>query len=226
MSRNRIIAIALAALVVAAALGWWGYGEHQRREQRKTIIALLADTGAQLRAGLTATAEGPEALSKHEEQLASAERNLAALKGMDARREPALADAADDYLLTGREILKRVVNVRRYRQLLSESLQALGEHLRTDYHAGAWFQEAAKARERVNKDHRDLGLAADALDQLLQTLPASQKKIAPHVEPAVLIEGGVIDAARARALETAKQATAEVEKMRQLGPSADAATRR
>lgn len=216
MSRAKIIGIALILLVAAAAAGWWAYGEHQKREQRKAIVALVADTGARLRSALTATAEGPEAAGKLEESAAAADRNLAALKLMNAAREQALADAADDYLLTSREILKRLAAGQRYRMLLSESLQALIEHMRADDHSGAWVQQAVKARERANKDHRDLGLAAGALDKLLQSLPAAQKKIAPHVEPAVLIEDGVVEAARARALEAAQRATAEIEKTRQL----------
>jgi hypothetical protein len=215
VSRAKLIAVALCVLIAAAA-GWWGYGEHQKRELRKAIVALVADTGARLRGALAATAESPEAARKLEEDAAAADRNLAALKGMNAAREQALADAADDYLLTGREILKRLANVQRYRGLLSESLQALLDHMRADDHTGAWVQDAVKARERANKDHRDLSLAAGALDQLLQSFPASQKKIAPFVEPAVLIEGGVVEAARARALDAAKQAAAEIEKTRRL----------
>jgi hypothetical protein len=215
VSRPKLIAVALVVLAAAAA-GWWGYGEHQKREQRTAILALVADTGARLRAGLGATAEGPEAARKLDEETAAADRNLAALKGLDASRQPVLAEAADDYLLTGREILKRVAAVQRYRLLVAQSLQALVTHMRADDHSGAWVQEAVKARERAQKDHRDLGLATAALDQLLQSLPASQKKIAPYVEPAALIEDGAVEAARARALETRKQADAEFEKTSRL----------
>lgn len=215
MSRTKVIVVALAVLVAAAA-GWWGYGEHQKREQREAILALVADTGTRLRTGLGATVEGPEAARKLDEATAAAERNLSALKSLDASRQPALAEAADDYLLTGREILKRLAAVQRYRLLLAESLQALVSHMRADDHSGAWVQEAVKARERARKDHRDLGLATGALDQLLQSLPDSQKKIAPYVEPAALIENGAIEAARARALEAMKQATGEFEKTGRL----------
>ncbi len=214
-SRNKTVAIALAALIAAAAAGWWVYGEQQKSEQRKAIVALIADTGARLRGALTATAEGPEATRALEEHAAAADRNLSELKRMNAARAPALAEAADDYLLTSREILKRLVNVQRYRQFLSESLPALIQHMRADNRTGAWVQEAVKARERVNKDHRDLNLVTGVLDQLLQSFPASQKKIAPVVGPEVIIDDGVIAAARARALETAKRATAEIEKTRQ-----------
>lgn len=214
MSRAKVIAVALIAILAAAA--WWGYGQNQKREQRKAIVALVADTGARMRSALSATTDGPETARKLEEDTAAADKNLSELKRMDTVREPALVDAADDYLLTSREILKRLVNIQRYRQLLSESLPALIQHMRSYNRSGAWVQQAVKARERVNKDHRDLGLATDALDQLLQSFPASQKKIAPFVDPAVLIEDGAIATARTRALEAAKQVAADIEKTRQL----------
>ena len=215
-SRNKIVAIALVALIAAAAAGWWVYGEHQKRELRKSIVGLIADTGARLRSALTATDGGPEAARKLDEHSAAAERNLSELKRMNTARETALAEAADDYLLTSREILKRLVNVQRSRQLLSESLPALIDHMRSDNRTGAWVQEAVKARERVNKDHRDLSLATGVLDQLLQSFSASQKKIAPYVDRAELIDDGTVASARTRALETAKQAAAEIEKTRRI----------
>jgi hypothetical protein len=213
--RVKLFIIALAVLLAIAA-GWWGYGEHQKREQRKVIVALLADTGAQLTAGLSTTESSPDAVRKLDEQTAGADRNLVALKSMDASRQAALAEAADDYLLTAREILKRLAGVQRYRQLLAESLQALVGHMRADDHSGAWVQQAVKAHERVKKDHRDLGLATGALDKLLQSLPESQKKIAPYVEAGALIGDEAISAARARALDSLKQYTAEIEKTARL----------
>jgi hypothetical protein len=215
MSRGKLVVVALVVLAVAAA-GWWGYAAHQKREQQKAIVALVADTSAQLRAGLTATTGGPDAARKFDEQSAAAERNYSAFKNLDSSRQEALAEAADDYLLTGREILKRVAAVQRYQLMLAESQQALIDHMRADDHSGAWVQQAVKAQERAKKDHRDLGLATDALDKLLKSLPDSQKKIAPYVEPALLIGDDAIAAARDRALESFKRATAEIEKTSRL----------
>ena len=175
-ARTKSIAIALIVAILGTAVGWWAYSAHQKRELRKTVLGLVADTSAQLRAGLTAT-EG------NDERFAAAERNLAKLKSLDAAREQPLADDADDYLLTGREILKRVADSQRHRRELTESLQALQQHMRTDDRSGAWVQEAVKLREKVNKDHRGYAAAIAVLDKLLQSLPESQKRIAPHVEP-------------------------------------------
>lgn len=215
-SRTRIIAIGLVVAVVGAAIGWWGYGAHQKRELRKTIVGLVADSASRMREALATPADSPETTRRDEGHAAAAERNLAQLKSLAAAREQLLADAADDYLLTSREILKRVVESRRYRQMLTESLQALTEHMRADNRTGAWVQEAVKARERVNKDHRGYAAAAAALDKLLLSFPDSQKRIAPDVGPAVLIDATAIEAARARVVSGASQAEAEVAKSRQL----------
>jgi hypothetical protein len=215
MSRSKSIVVAIA-LLVAIVAAWWGYAEHQKRAQRKAILAIVADTSAQLRAGLTASTGGPEAARKFDEQSAAAERNYSAFRNLDVSRQQALAEAADDYLLTGREILKRVAAAQRYQLMLAESQQALIDHMRADDHSGAWVQQAVKAQERAKKDHRDLGLATEALDKLLQSLPDSQKKIAPFVEPTTLIGDDAIAAARARALESLKRATAEIEKTSRL----------
>jgi uncharacterized membrane protein YccC len=215
-SRTRVIAIGLVIAVVGAAIGWWSYGAHQKRELRKTIVGLVADSASRMREALATPADSPETARRDEEHTAAVERNLAQLKGLAAAREQSLADAADDYLLTSREILKRVVESRRYRQMLAESLQALTGHMRADNRTGAWVQEAVKARERVNKDHRGYAAAAAALDKLLLSFPDSQKRIAPHVEPAVLIDATVIGTARARVISTASQADADVAKSRQL----------
>jgi hypothetical protein len=215
-SRTRLIAIGLVVAVVGATIGWWSYGVHQKRELRKTILGLVADSAARTREALAAPADSPEITRRDQEHAAAAERNLAQLKGLAQAREQLLADVADDYLLTSREILKRVVESRRNRQMLTESLQALTEHMRADDRTGAWVQEAVKARERVNKDHRGYAAATAALDKLLLSFPDSQKRIAPHVEPAVLIDSAALESARTRAIAAAKQTEAEVVKSRQL----------
>jgi hypothetical protein len=214
-ARTRLIAIGIGVAVAGAAAGWWAYGAHQKRELRKTIVALVADGAARMRGTLTAP-DAPDAAPRDEANAAAAERGLAQLKTLDAAREQALADAADAYLHNGREILKRVVEGRRYRQLLTDSLQALDGHMRADDRSAAWVQEAVKARERVNGDYRGYSTAATVLDQLLRSLPEAQSRIAPHVDPALLLDAAAIDAVRNRTLAAAKQAEAEVARTRKL----------
>jgi len=214
-ARTRLVAIVAGVVVAGAAAGWWAYGAHQKRELHKSIVALAADGATRMRETLTAT-DAAEAARRDEAHFAVLERGLAQLKTLDAAREQALADAADSYLHTSREILRRVVECRRYRQLLTDSLQALEGHMRTDDRSAAWVKEAVKARERVNSDYRGYSAATNVLAQLLKSFAATQDRIAPYVEPSVLVDAAVIDAARERALAAAKQAEVDVARTRKL----------
>ena len=217
---SRTIAIAAVALLAAAALGYWLFGAHQAREARKSAVASIADTAARLRATLAieagpAPADRAQTVKQLDEHAAAVERHLAELKRMDAGRDQALADAADYYVVTAREILKRQADSHRYQLLLAESYQALRDHMRSGSRAGSWVKEAVRARERVSKDYRGYSLAAGALEQILRTLGPAQQKIAPYVEASVLIPESQVEDARARIQAELKRLTAEIERSRQ-----------
>ena len=58
-SSSRTIVIAVAGLVVAAALGYWGYGAFKKREAQTTTMAGVTDAAARLREALTIEAGPP-----------------------------------------------------------------------------------------------------------------------------------------------------------------------
>ncbi len=219
---NRTIVIAAVALVVAVALIYWGYSAHQKkREANKAVVAMITDTGVRLRDALGIETAPPTTdraifLKKLDEHAATADHNLQTSKHVGAALDQALADAADDYLLTAREILKRHAESYRYRLLLAESTQALRGHMRADNRTGAWVQEAVKAKERVNKDYRGYSFAASTLDKLLESFAASQMKIVRYVEPRVLIQETLVAEARKRVQEDSRQFAAEIEKITQF----------
>ncbi|MBI3043144.1 MAG: hypothetical protein HYY78_10005 [Betaproteobacteria bacterium] len=220
---NRTIAIVAAALVVAAALGYWGYSSHKKKlELQRSVVALMADTSVRLRDALGIeiahrATDRAMFIKKLDEHAAAADHNLQALKRLGSAPGQALVDAADDYLLTTREILKKQLDAHRYRLLLADSSQALLDHMRADNRTGAWIQEAVKAKERVNKDYRGYSLAAGALDKLLDSFAASQAKIVPHVAPAAIIPETLAAEARRRARDDSRQAALEFEKLQQPG---------
>ncbi len=102
--------------------------------------------------------------------------------------------------------------------LFSESSQALREHMGADNGTASWIGEAIRGKERVEKDYRDYKLAVEALDKLLESLPDTQTRIAPYVGPGQLIEQSTIDNARRQMPGKLKQATDEIESIRQLVP--------
>ncbi len=221
-TRTRTLAISAVALVVTVALIYWGYSAYKKkRDANQAVVALVTDTGVRLRDALgietaPTTTDRARFLRKLDEHAATADHNLQRSKQVGAASDQALADAADDYLLTAREILKRHADSYRYRLLLAESTQALHGHMRADNRTGAWVQEAVKAKERVSKDYRGYSLAASTLDKLLESFAASQMKIVPYVEPRLLIQATLVAEARKRVQDDLRQTTAEIEKLRQI----------
>ena len=216
-TRTITIVMAAAAFIVVAGIGYWGYGTHKKRELNQTAVAALADASARMREALSIEAapiaDRAQAAQKLEEHAAALDRHLQGLQSLDASRNRALADTADHYLFSVREILRKQADSHRHRLLLADSLQALREHMRADNHTSAWVQQAVKAKERTNKDYRGYARAAEALGQFLETFPASQVRIAPYVAASALIANELTEKARQGVLASAKQAAAEVEKM-------------
>jgi len=214
----RNVLIAAVALVVAAALGYWAYGTQRKSETGKVGTALVQETARHLQEALStepgrASTETVQAIGDY---AAAAGRNLEAVKRLDAAGAQALVDALDDFLLTSREILGRQAASYRFRQQLLASTQALRDHMRSDNRTGAWVREAVQAKERVEKDYRDYASAAEALDKLLESFPASVAKLASRSRAAPLVDDKLIAEARKRSSAVLKQATDEVERIRQF----------
>jgi hypothetical protein len=214
---NRTIIIA-GALAVVAGLGLWMFKQHS---DRSAVLSAVNDTGARLRETLAieagpAAAINAETVRRLDEHVAAAERNRAALKRLDAADKQTLVDAADNYLVTGQEILRRQAAAHRNRLLLADSLRALREHFRADRGAASWVREAVRLRVPVEKHYGDYALAAETLDKLLESLPAAQAKLAPLVGGLPIAEENLVADARKRSQEELKRATGEVDKIRQL----------
>ena len=215
---SRTPLIAVVALVVAAALGYWAYGTQKKSETGKAGLALAQETGRHLQEALTADPGRPssEVVQAMGEFAAAATRNLEALKRLDAGGKRELMDALDDFLLTSREVLGRQAASYRFRRQLNASTQALRDHMRADNRTGAWVREAVERKERVEKDYRDYASATEALDKLLESLPASAAKLAARSRTAPLVDANLAAEARKRTSAALQQATGEMEKIRQI----------
>ena len=88
--------------------------------------------------------------------------------------------------------------------------------MRADNRTGAWVGEAVQRKERVEKDYRDYASATEALDKLLESLPASAAKLAARSQAAPLVDANLVAEARKRTSAALQQATGEMEKIRQL----------
>jgi xanthosine utilization system XapX-like protein len=205
----RLTAPLLIAVVaiVGAVIGYTMWGQHQRLQQERAVTALLADTTAQLRQALTATPT--------KEIFSRIDGNLRSLK---APRSPELADAAEHYILGAREIVRRRLDAARHAQQAAAGRQALAAHMSAagGRRGEAWFRTALDLKKRVERDHFDLDITLKALQELLDSLPDAEKRLAPHVQPALLLEEPLRVQARGQARADAERAAAELVKVRRL----------
>lgn len=212
-SRPKPLVIALAVVVVAI-IAYWGYTATKKRELDATIVAAIQDTSQRLRSALTLTAGPPEAITMQAAERVSADaedvdRQLQALKRADATSDMALVDAADSYLLTTREVLKRIAGSHKHRLMLAESTQALRDHMRVDTRTGAWVSEAVRGKTRMDQDFRGFRIDTEKVDDLLESFHEPENKIVPYAGAGALIDKKLVADARMRASAELKRATAE-----------------
>ena len=221
-SGNRKAIVTIVAVIAALVLAYWGYGSIRKYSTQRTTLSLLADSSLRLREALNIEAGPPPAdamatIRKLEEHAEDVDAHLQKLRGMDAFLNLTLFDDSDSYVLSVRELLRKQASIHRQRVLLAASQQALLDHrLRGNRRSPTWITEAVRAKDRFEKDYRDYRNADDAFELQLKLLPASQKRIAPHVAPAVLIEESVIAEARKQALESSQRTADEAGKTRKL----------
>lgn len=219
-AKGRTATVILLPLVAALAI-YWGYGEHKKRELPKMVSALVRDASVRLHdalsSGTDATGTSPDTAHRLEQHLIAVDRHLLGLRAMDTTTIEEFAAAADDYLLTIREILLRRASTSLYGAQLSESTRALRHHMRSDNRTGAWVTAAVQAKAQLEADYRDYKLTVEALAKLLEMFPVSRAKLAPHIADASpLVDESTAAAARSRVLQSLKEVTLEVERVGQL----------
>ena len=197
--KHLFIAIpAVVLLAVAYAL----YAGYDKLRQQRVVLGLVADSTVQLRHALTNPP--PPALVQH------LEANLQAAR---APRDPQLAAAAEQYLHTAREIVRRRAATEALAQEAAQGRQALAAHLaRASSRNSSWIHQATELRKKVDDVHFDLGRALKALDELLRDLPQAAQGLPPDT----VIEPAAVQQARTRAQADAARAVAELAKARQL----------
>jgi len=217
---TRTAALLAAALVIAAALGYWGVSAYRKSELQKAVTALVEDTSERLQAAFAiepGTAPADQTVGRLDDHAQEVDKHVLELHGMSASPNRALVDAAEEYMLTVRQILRNQAASHRYRIQVSASDRALRDHMRAAKRRSAsWIQEALRAKDRLEKDYFDYRLSAEALARLLESYPDARKKLALHVGGALLADEAAATSARRRALDSARRLADEVERARQL----------
>jgi hypothetical protein len=198
--------VAAVALAISASTAYYLIAAKQKRDQQRAVAELLGDTTAHLRRALS----GPP----QSELLSRIDSNL---KAVSAPRDPQLADAAGHYIHGAREIVRKRSDAERLMREAAMNRRALTMHMKAAASRDTyWIRVASDLKKRVERDHHELEVSLKTLSRLLQSLPETQKELAPHVDASLLLE----DAERRRAFERAeeayKRAAEDLEKVRKL----------
>ena len=219
---TRSTALGLAALVAVSSLGYWGISAYRKGQLQKAVTALVKDSSERLQAALAVETEAvhedaAQMVGKLDDQAQEVDKHVIELRGMSASPNRALVDAAEEYILTVRQILRNQAASHRYRIQVTASERALRDHMRTsNRRSGTWIQQALRDKDRLEKDYFDYRLSVDTFGRLLESYPATRKKLALQVGAGLLVEETVAANARKRALANSRRAADDVERARQL----------
>jgi hypothetical protein len=215
----RVAAWAVVALAIAW-LAYWGYGEHRKHVLPGIVIALVHDASTRLadalRGEVDASSHDAGIQTTLERHAIAADQSLLKLRDLDAAPVADLAAAADEYLLTAREMLRRRAAEYRYRGQVEDSMVALRSHMRADNRTGAWIGQAVRHKNQLEADFRRYRITITALTDLLEEYGGSRTRMGTHVRPSILWEEQAAIAARTRILGAFGTISGEVERAGQL----------
>jgi len=213
-SKHLIVVAAVAAAIAAIVAVYFAYATYQERELTRLIVELATDTSTRLRAAVAIEPDAPGTdnaanQEKLDEHAAAVDKHYDAVHGMHAAPIRPLADAADEYVLGAREIIRRKAASHRYQLEVAASIQALRDHMRADDRTGPWVTTAIRAKEQLEKNYRDYRLATEALIMLFDSYPASRARFAAELASVPLLEDSVVEQARTRAAAALKELAAQ-----------------
>lgn len=193
---KRVGVIAAAAAIIVLAL--WGYSAYTTRSTRGAIIVVVQDASQRLRLALIAFTDARQDFDADARAL---ETHVTHLRAMRTAPVVALADAADGYLLSAREIVRRRAAMERSRDAHASSLTALTQHLASDRGSAAWTRQAVPLKAAVDRDLRAFRIASESYASLVASLPRAQAGIASYVSAAWLADEQTNVRARTSALD-------------------------
>src|SRR5258708_10116130 len=162
---TRSTAIGLAARVAVSSLGYWGISAYRKGQLQKAVTALVRDSSERLQGALAvemkaAPEDSAQMVGKLDDQAQEVDKHVIELRGTSASPNRPLVDAAEEYLLTVRQILRNQAASHRYRIQLAASERALREHMRkANRRSGPWIEEARRAKDPMGSDYVDYRLS-------------------------------------------------------------------
>jgi hypothetical protein len=221
MGKNRLLASGIAATLVLALGGYWGYSALKKREQQRAITAAVKDTTARLREtlGVQPNASGRGALPKLDANFRVVDAHLEVVRKASGGSHAELADGAEHYVLGAREILRRQAISIRLSEQSAASRNALAAHMsRAAYRDANWIHEAMNRKKKVEGDYFDYNVTLLALSEVLWTFPDARKRLVSRVDDSLLLEIGPAEDARRAVLSQSKRVAQELDGVRRLAP--------
>jgi hypothetical protein len=107
------------------------YGVYQKRELRTQVVDAVAKASRQLDEALAIDLLAPSApiAQRIDAGVARSEELLQQLRALAARRDPELVEAADPYVASVLEVLRRQAGAVRHRARFIEDRDALNQHM-------------------------------------------------------------------------------------------------
>ena len=216
-SRNkRIIAGAVAALVLAVLLGWL-WGAKKTRDLESSARASIVVATSRLQEAMELSPDAPDALARLEEHAKALGQHLEALRREDGARNRPLAVAAELYLIDVQAMLRNQANAVRARGAGLASRRALVAHMGHAAGRGeGWIQQALALKARAERDNYDYRTSIGVYAELLRVHRDTQDKVRAVFPAARLVGEPLRDAAFKRAKDAEQQAAAELERIRQM----------
>jgi hypothetical protein len=195
-----------AGIGIASIVGYILQKEVRARYEARAVAAAVGDATSHLKGMKTVPPGALEKIHAHIEEAKS-------------WRNAERAAAAEEYLIGVREILRRRAEADRLVQKAAGSRAALAAHMgRAGKRDSQWIRTASALKKQVERDHFELNLQLNALADLLQSLPQSNKRLAPHVEASLLLDVDTRNAAHTAVLAEARRAQLQLDKTRSLVP--------
>lgn len=216
LPRLKVTGVGLAALALFLALAYWGYRTYAKSQLQKAVVELVKDSSDRLQAGFGIEA-GAASVAKIDDLAQEVDKHVIELNRLSTSSGRALVDAAEEYLLTIRQILRSLAASQRYRAQVIARNSALRDHMRSSgRRSRAWIDEAVRLKDRLEKDYFDYRLSSETLGRLLESLPEARRKLALYVGTASLADETAVSNARRRTLESSRRMADDVERTRQL----------
>jgi len=212
----------VAGIVIAAGLAYAGYAAYELRELRARVTETIATASDRLGETLAIDINAPAAglAEQLAASVAQTEAALQSLRAPGARRDPALVAAADGYVASALEVLRRQAGATRFRAQFIDHRRALEAHMAAaGSRSESWAAEAIELRKRLDEDYFGYQLAAGSLGNMLAGLAEARHKLLAQLPSAnVLAETAIVEA-RERSLAAAAAAKLELERARRVvGP--------